>query len=65
MPKYPDITVQLIGENSNAFNILSICLRAMRRANLSQEERDKFQEEATSGDYQHLLNTCMEWFNVA
>lgn len=64
MPKYPEITVKLIGENSNAFNILSICLRTMRRAGLSQEECDKFQEEATSGDYQHLLNTCMEWFNI-
>ena len=59
MPKYPDITVQLTGKDGNAFNILGICLRAMRRAGLSQEEC-----EATSGNYNHLLATCMEWFNV-
>ena len=64
MPKYPDITVELVGQNGNAFNILGICLRAMRRAGLSQEERDAFQKEATSGNYDNLLCTCMEWFNV-
>ena len=64
MPKYPDITVELVGQNGNAFHILGICLRAMRRAGLSQEERDAFQKEATSGNYDNLLCTCMEWFNV-
>ena len=64
MPKYPDTTVELVGQNGNAFNILGICLRAMRRAGLSKEEQDAFQAEATSGNYDHLLATCMEWFNV-
>ena len=64
MPKYPDITVQLTGKDGNAFNILGICLQAMRRAGLSQEERDAFQAEATSGNYDHLLATAIEWLNV-
>ena len=64
MPKYPDITVRLIGENGNAFNILGICLRAMRQAGLSKEERDAFQAEATSSNYDHLLATCIEWFEI-
>ena len=64
MPKYPDITVQLTGKDGNAFNILGICLRAMRRAGLNQEECEAFQAEATLGNYDHLLATCMEWFNV-
>ena len=64
MPKYPDITVELVGQNGNAFNILGICLRAMRRAGLSKEEQDAFQAEATSGTYDHLLATCMDWFEV-
>ena len=64
MPKYPDITVELIGQNGNAFNILGICLRAMREADLPQEERDAFEKEATSGNYDHLLATCIKWFNV-
>lgn len=64
MPKYPEITVRLTGENGNAFNILGICLRAMRRAGLNQKERDAFQAEAISGNYDHLLATCMKWFEV-
>lgn len=64
MPKHSEITVRLTGENGNAFNILAICLQAMRRAGLSQEERDTFQAEATSGNYDHLLATCIEWFEV-
>ena len=64
MPKYPDITVELIGQNGNAFNILGICLRAMREADLPQEERDAFEKEATSGNYDHLLATCIKWFNI-
>ncbi len=64
MPKYPEITVKLTSENGNAFNILGICLRAMRRAGLSQEERDVFYAETTSSNYAHLLATCIEWFEV-
>ena len=37
---------------------------AMRRANISKEEQDEFYRQATTGDYNHLLITCMEWFNV-
>ena len=36
--KYPEITVQLIGLDGNAFAILGRCLEAMRKAGLSQEE---------------------------
>ena len=64
MVKYPEITVKLIGENSNAFNILSICGSAMRNAKLPPSELTAFYKEATSGDYNHLLVTCMEWFDV-
>lgn len=64
MPKYPDIHVELVGQDGNAYNLLGICTRAMRQAGLSREERDKFFAEATSGNYDHLLATCMEWFNV-
>ncbi len=62
--KYPNITVKLIGEDGNAFSIIGKCLRTMRRAGLSQEEQDAFQAEAMSENYDHLLTTCMEWFDV-
>lgn len=62
--KYPNITVALVGKNGNAFNILGICTRAMKQADLPQTEIDNFMTEATSGDYNHLLSTAMAWFNV-
>ena len=64
MPKYPNVTVQLTGNDGNAFVILGSCINAMRRAKISQEERDAFQKEATSGNYDDLLVTCMNWLNV-
>ena len=31
---------------------------------ISKEERDAFYAEATSGDYDHLLATATEWFEI-
>ncbi len=62
--KHPEIHVQLVGQDGNAFAIIGRCLSSMRQAGLSKEERDEFQKEATSGNYNHLLITCMEWFDV-
>lgn len=62
--KYPEIHVQLVGLDGNAFAIIGRCREAMRRAKLGQTEIKQFTDEATSGDYNHLLITCMEWFDV-
>lgn len=62
--KYPEIHVQLVGLDGNAFVILGRCFDAMRKAGLSKEERDSFRKEATSGNYDHLLATCFEWFDI-
>ena len=64
MPKYPNITVELVGQDSNAFNVLGICRRAMKRAHLSESEIEAFTQEATSGNYDNLLTTVCEYFNV-
>ena len=63
MPKY-DITVKLLGEDGNAYAILSRVSRAMKSGGVPQEEIDVFCEEATSEDYDHLLQTVMEWVEV-
>lgn len=61
--KYPDIHVKLAGEDGNAFAILGRCKRAMR-GKVPANEIQQFIDEAMSGDYNHLLNTCMKWVNV-
>ena len=63
-PKYPNITVQLTGQNGNAFNLLGIVQSAMRKHKVSYEDQKLFLDEAMSGDYDNLLVTCMKWVNV-
>jgi len=63
MPKYP-ITVDLCGVDGNAFCILGHVLSSMRRAHIPQEERETFKKQATSGDYNHLIATCMDWVDI-
>lgn len=62
--RHPEITVELTGKDSNAFNIMGLVNRALRKAGVPQEERDEFQAEAMSGDYDNLLVTCMRWVTV-
>jgi hypothetical protein len=62
-PRYPDICVQLSGEDGNAFAILGRTASALRQAGLAQAEIDDYFAEATSGDYDHLLQTTMRWVN--
>lgn len=67
---YPDIHVNLVGENGNAFAILGACREAMKEADCSPEEITQFYEEATGeppegiSGYDHLLQTCLKYFNV-
>lgn len=65
MPKYEEIQVQLSGTDGNAFALMGKVSKALRRAKVPQEEISQFREEATSGDYDHLLRTCMEWVDVS
>lgn len=62
--KHPEITVQLLGQDGNAFNVLGLCKRAMERNHLPQEEINQFIKEATSGNYDHLIATVMSWFDI-
>jgi len=57
-------TVKLIGRDGNAFAIIGQCMRAARRAGWSKERIDEFSKKARSGDYDNVLQACMEYFNV-
>jgi len=62
-PRYPEVQVQLSGEDGNAFAILGRTTAALRAAGVPSEEIDAYFAEATSGDYDHLLHTTMAWVN--
>ena len=63
--KYPEVEVQLSGQDGNAFAIMGAVSSALRRAGVSKEERDAYFAEATSGDYNHLIHVTMNWVEVA
>jgi len=63
-PKYPDIAVQLTGRDGNAFAIIGAVSGALRRAGHGEEAKE-FVTEATSGDYDNVLRTAMNWVEVS
>jgi hypothetical protein len=62
--KYPNIKVKLVGNDGNAFAILGRVQKALRKGGVPDAECKQFMTEATSGDYNHLLSTCMNWVEV-
>lgn len=63
--KYPEIEVQLVGGDANAFAILGAVTKALRNAGVEKSEQEEFMAEAKSGDYDHLLQTAMKWVSVS
>jgi hypothetical protein len=64
MPRF-DVEVELIGHDGNAFAVLGRVQRVLRDVGASAEELKEFEREATSGDYDHLLQVVMDWVNVS
>ena len=52
------------GESGNAFVILGIAKSVARKAGWTTNKITKVFEDATSGDYDHLLQVMMENFDV-
>lgn len=56
--------VELSEQNGNAFYIIGKCQRAAKEAGWSKEKIDAVRTEMMSGDYDHLLQTAMKYFEV-
>ena len=59
MPK-TNVHVKLVGEDGNAFAIIGRVKKALQRAGHA-ELAEEYQKDATSGDYDHLLQVTMEY----
>lgn len=59
--KYPEVEVQLSGEDGNAFFIISRVSRALRHGGVDSDEVERFRTDAMSGNYDHVLQTVMAW----
>jgi hypothetical protein len=56
--------LQLTGQDGNVFMILGLAKRAAKKAGWDAERIAEFLTEAKSGDYDHVIQTCMEYFDV-
>ena len=63
--------VQLSGADGNAFMIIGAANKAIARFNREQTDpkdmvdKDEFQKEAMSGDYDHVIQTIMKYCDVS
>ena len=63
--KYPNVHVQLTGQDGNAFFIMARVAIALKRAGVNADEMAEFRKEALSGNYDKVLQTVMEWVEVS
>lgn len=63
--KYPEIEVQLVGLDGNAFSIMARVGSALKKAGVPAEEIEEYYKQSKSGDYDNLLRTACEWVSVS
>lgn len=64
-PRFPNVTVQLSGEDGNAFFIMGRVAAALRKAGVSAEQIAEYRRVAMSGDYDNLLRVTMQWVETS
>jgi hypothetical protein len=60
-PLYPEVKVKLVGEDGNAYAIMSRVSKALKQAGVEKAEIGKYIEESMAGDYNNLLRIAMGW----
>lgn len=63
-PRYPAITVQLTGNDGNAYAIMGAVRRALVENKIEKEEIEKYMAESMAGDYDNLLRVALLWVTV-
>lgn len=65
-PKFPDVHVQLTGEDGNVFSIIGRVQRALRQGGASNEDVDAFWAEVSSARaYEEALLIVSRWIDVS
>lgn len=54
----------LVGVDGNAFSVMGYVAKALKREGL-RDKIDEMRKKAMSGDYDHLLITCMDYLDMA
>lgn len=62
--KYPEVKVQLVGNDGNAFAIMGAVQTALKKAGVDKDEISDYLAESMAGDYNNLLRVAMKWVVV-
>ena len=57
-------TVQIKGLDGNAFSVMGTVKQALKRAGADKEYFDQYTNDATMGDYNHLLSVSMAYVDI-
>lgn len=64
-PRYPDVHVQLTGQDGNAFAIIARVRNTLRRE-VDRLAAEEFAEQALQAEsYDGVLRLCMTWVDVS
>lgn len=58
------LKLKIVGTDGDAFALLGRASQVMKKERWPKEKRDEILEEATAGDYNHLLQTLLKHFEV-
>lgn len=65
LDSYDHPTVQLVGRDGNAFAVLGAASKALKRVpEVGRQLAEQYTDEATKGDYDHLLQVTMKYVEV-
>lgn len=62
--KHPEITVRLVGQDGNIFNLMSIVANSLRKNGFVEEVQDFITEVTSSQSYHEALAVMMRWVDV-
>jgi hypothetical protein len=63
-PLHPEVEIE-IPPVGNTFTLVSRTRAALKRSGVSNDECDKFFDEASSGGYDHAVATIRVWVTVS
>ena len=62
--KHPEITVQLVGQDGNVFNLMGIVANALRKNGFGEEVQEFITDVTSSKSYHEALAVMMRWVDV-
>ncbi len=64
-PKYPDVNVELVGQDGNVFNIIGLVSKALKKAGYRDAANDFTSNAFACGSYEDVLQLTISTVTVS